>query len=406
MFPNKKNSSPLSLPKFRSAIINKHRGVTPIERIENKRTYCKVMGDSSVLLHWTIKNENVPSLPFMYPLQPTHILISKINPSSIVANIENCLRKLSITAKFDNEKVKAHAQTKNQMEFSISLFSNPLQKDSNCNTIVEINRTNSAEFGFYNIVCAIFQSAKGDSYDVSEIYQSSSSKRRKICDFLPVLQPDEEVFYLALQRANNLLNKDRCDANRLGIESMVYLTNSQHTFEGVAFSAAHSVLCENDDKTFEDLQTKIYNLVVYGTMNEGEYDENAIQDQFLSKHNSKMRSCALDVLLNSLETMKSSNKSSSLDNICAELWFGEDLLYVLLDDLKGASYVPHGAHVAHVAMKCLHLMISNSSEFRARIQKMGDLVKNIVENALIAGQTSHDLLAKESEFCISALKCV
>jgi len=187
---------------------------------------------------------------------------------------------------------------------------------------------------------------------------------------------------------------------------MVYLTNSQHTFEGVAFSAAHSVLCENDDKTFEDLQTKIYNLVVYGTMNEGEYDENAIQDQFLSKHNSKMRSCALDVLLNSLETMKSSNKSSSLDNICAELWFGEDLLYVLLDDLKGASYVPHGAHVAHVAMKCLHLMISNSSEFRARIQKMGDLVKNIVENALIAGQTSHDLLAKESEFCISALKCV
>ena len=56
-------------------------------------------------LTWSIADNNVPSLPFMYFLQPTHVVISTLKPSSIATNIENCLKKLSITADFDNERV-------------------------------------------------------------------------------------------------------------------------------------------------------------------------------------------------------------------------------------------------------------------------------------------------------------
>ena len=54
---------------------------------------------------WIIAEENIPHLPFMHHLRSNHVEVTKFRPSIIARNIQQCLRKLSIMALFDNNKV-------------------------------------------------------------------------------------------------------------------------------------------------------------------------------------------------------------------------------------------------------------------------------------------------------------
>ena len=54
---------------------------------------------------WIESNQILPDTPFMYPLDPNHIIITGLSPSVIARNIRECLRKLSITVIFDKRNV-------------------------------------------------------------------------------------------------------------------------------------------------------------------------------------------------------------------------------------------------------------------------------------------------------------
>lgn len=392
----------------------------------------------------------------MYPLQ-THVIVCDIAPSCIAQNIEACLKKLSITAFFDNDKAMANAQTNDHIKFNIRLFANNHHNshknikshNNNHSTIVELNRMSTPQLGFHQIVVAIFQSAQGKSNSIQIL--EGSCKRRKVhpihipstCLTQSQSQPKTKtkIATEAISRVAHLLNKDRYDANALGMESMMFLTNQQHSSEGVAQLAAKSILCSEENlhtihMNIHGVQDKIYNLVMYGKMNldqdnyddfgDDNHDDEEECDLFLKSHFDKMRSNALTVLLHSLETMSSlsshsshtsttttnhdninhNHNSSLLDGICCDMWLEKDLADVLLNDVRSASSIPHGAHTAHLAVKCLHMMHSHSSVFRSRMQEMEKDVEDIVHAAICAGHGSHDLLAKESECFMSCLKCI
>ena len=54
---------------------------------------------------WIVTEKNIPDLPFMYNLSSNHMVVTKFCPSIIAKNIQESLRKLSITVLFDNNKV-------------------------------------------------------------------------------------------------------------------------------------------------------------------------------------------------------------------------------------------------------------------------------------------------------------
>ena len=54
---------------------------------------------------WIEKDQILPNIPFMYPLDSNHIIIKELQPSVIARNIRECLRVLSITVVFDKLNV-------------------------------------------------------------------------------------------------------------------------------------------------------------------------------------------------------------------------------------------------------------------------------------------------------------
>lgn len=78
---------------------NSSSPTTVLTARNKKRSFCS---------SWSVVN--TPDLPFCYPLQNTHTVISSsdMNPSDIASNIEQCLKQLSILVEFNNEKVSLH----------------------------------------------------------------------------------------------------------------------------------------------------------------------------------------------------------------------------------------------------------------------------------------------------------
>lgn len=382
-----------------TANLKKFNRVTPSDQGRIKKI-------QKMNIHWFVQDGDVPSVPFMYPLQSTSIVISELSPSNIASNIERCLKRLSITVNFDNNKAIANAQTSNQLKFNIRLFTKSTSHEIS-STIVEINRMSSPQFGFHKIICAIFKSARGAFNDIEEraiTASQTTSKRRKVCIDMTKRSSDEddELVSDAIKCIGKLLTKDRYDANHLGMENLVYLTKSEDAETGVAFKMAKSVLFK-ENYCLEGLQQKVYNMIVMGKTNTG--NEEVYGDQFLKSYNLKMRTAALNVLLNSLETMSFNSTNISLDTVCKDMWLGDEMIDVLMNDLKNVSLVSHGAHVAHVSLRCLHLLTMNSQKFRSKIQRQLDIVEDAVKKTQNFGEQSHDLLARESESFLSRLNC-
>merc|ERR1712151_801219 len=111
-------------------------------------------------------------------------------------------------------------------------------------------------------------------------------------------------------------------------------------------------------------------------------------------HYEEMRRDALNILLQSFEILSSGSTNESFDNFCCDMWLQDDLASALLEYLVAASVIPHGAHNAHTAVKCLHLMILNSAKVRATIVDLGGSLESTLQGAIDVGKKSHELLAK------------
>lgn len=396
---------PQSPPNFRFCKMNmenimSRQKFSPAERmLERSNLTAKRSHDH---LHWSVIDENVPTLPFMYFLQPTHVIISTLKPSSIASNIENCLKRLSITADFDNTRMIANAQTCNQINFNIRLFSSK-NKSNDQKTIVELNRLSSCQFGFHKVVCAILQSAAGKSVAMPDAQHNC--KRRKVCkELIPrsstKSQRDDAIS--ALDRALALLSKDRYDANALGMKSLLFLTDKQNSGEEMASIAAKLILSEGAD-TLGSLQRKLFRLIAFGTMDENETMEIG-SNQFSTTHHQQMRMDALNVLLQSLEIFSSNSPINSFDTFCSEMWLQDDITTALLNDLLKAELEPHGSHIAYIAMKCLRQLISNSSIAHNRIIESGANAEYVLQKAIDVGMNRYELLAIEGKKFMTSLE--
>jgi len=343
----------------------------------------------------TLTLESLPDEPIFYYTHPrNHEMISDSNPSIIAANIKDCLRRLSIKATYDNKTATIHAETCEHVKFDIHFYRCKTEPGS---SIVEIHRLNSSSFGFRDVVRMIFESAKG-----AHSTPNLTSVTRRLS--LPWIVPDtvrdriavdhDEIGLSALEEGAILLNKDRHDANELGIESMMFLTNCTMTIETIASMAADAIL--HGKYACEDLQSKIYNLVKCGKMYD---DKDCFDDDICAAHYERMRRGALTVLYNSLDT---ASRSSCVDvsEIADSMWCGEPMCAVLLQDLADA---PSNPHDAHLAAKCLNSMMKASDHFLQQVKGINGVL-SILEGAANTGRSCHALLCDESHQVIQTFK--
>ena len=75
-----------------------------------------------------------------------------------------------------------------------------------------------------------------------------------------------------------------------------------------------------------------------------------------------------------------------------------------MDAVLEAEMEPHGSHIAHAALKCLHRIFVNSLNARNIMKEAGRNVEHILLTAKELGKDRHPLLAAEAKKFLSSFE--
>lgn len=323
---------------------------------------------------WRIKN--VLPVPPMYFLERTHVLVSDASPQQIAARIVDCMQRESVRAVYDDRENCITAETKEHVEFMIRLWA----KDNG--TIVEVQRAGGCGFVFHQIARAVLRAAKG-------LRSPSPPKTRMdlpIPKGVPLSNEEEkkESWDEGLENACSLLKSDRIDCQFMAIESLVHLTN---VCKCPVFTA-NSILCD------EVLRTLLC-LVEFSRLST--HDRESCVSEMEENNLSIMHRNALTVLANCLSALsEAGDLCKVVDDVCNLR--SSSLLEALVEDVHCSSNRPHDACQA---IRCLHCLITASSEIQEKMQEL-----HVVQALECACQCRHSNLGEVSEklrLCIDDL---
>ena len=202
---------------------------------------------------WNVTNstKSLPRIPPLYVLERTRAVIGNdTSPAVIADRIAQSLQELSFDAQYDGEHATALVFCPDRLIFYVRLFqsSNGTEESSN-SFIVEIQKKSGSSFRFHNYARLLLRAAatgnKADAKSLSKLrpalLQYPGARRKEDSDASTV---EKEVEH-SLERVTTLLRKDRFDANLLGMESLVLLTDTQSTTFDKAMCAARYIVADS-----------------------------------------------------------------------------------------------------------------------------------------------------------------
>lgn len=422
--------------------------------------------DDAIAARWTLSDTGLRPVPSLYPpLDPSCTVFVGDAPPSIVAfRISECLRKRSIAVEFDEESVRfrngvrislsrsdltflfvsllqhtATCMTMDRVHFSVNLYRGDRRApddtgpDFSHGVIVECLRVRGDAMSFHHHCRAILKAALG---------QSDGGDRRKIRSPVEVpskltrpclkrARTDTLSGLTGLEDALSLLKKDRICAQRLGLESLVMLTDENISGKELAVYCSLAVLGLGPG---EEVHTWIMCLLE-DRMSPGERVESAgvvsmessaasftgdsassssdavLPDIEEPYHGGVLRTLALRTFANALSLLGSS-KNEMLRSILSEHsphLVSESFLAALVDDLAGATRPPAvvagtrlaSPHEAALAAMCLRILAEHSAVATKILTS--EQVLAAFDKAQQAGRTSHFMLAQESDRALSLL---
>lgn len=375
---------------------------------------------------WKVDDAKIPKFPDFYPPPNPResCFITDAPPSVIAVRISECLRRRSVVMEYDEETCTATGITVDRCCFQIHLWSVQETK-----VLVECNKQRGSSQTYHWAVQAILQAAQSlDSGDDRRApYQTSTSEFNRLfskqehkIDSRWLVQSSSdtdspadasEMVLASLERAWQLLGKDRLEAQQLGMESIVHLTDRHTAGVGKAMYAALGVLGApatlGHAVPLKDIQRRwIYGLIVNRALPEDPVTTDAGQAATLvvntledDMHVGRMRSLALRVLANAL-TILSEYQATVLENLLRTKlshWTSNELIDALAEDLQGSYRPPTAAprlstpHEAVLAIRCLECLSKhNTATAKYILANQGALT--LLEGARAVGRSTHVLL--------------
>jgi hypothetical protein len=233
----------------------------------------------------------------------------------------------------------------------------------------------------------------------------------------------------AMEHARELLAKDRLGCQRLGMESLVGLTDMETSGDEVAMHTSLQVLQEpwlfqyllhaDKEELLETVtSTKIISSSLIGACTSSLLDVEATPNTTTStsrtteeedQHAGILRSCALRVLCNALDVVSHGKLLEKLLSRPNAPLTNPNLLAALVNDLKGANrpvMVAAGtrlasAHEAALAVRCLRVLGEHSEPCKEYLQT--ESVLACLEMARTCGRSTHQCLYEEAESTYSKL---
>jgi len=325
-----------------------------------------------------VNEESLPTLPPFHPLERTAVFLPDMasNPPVVAGRIIDCLKAMNIKADYDILKAKAKCTTSDgHVEFRIRLYRG--RNLYSHGMIVEVQRRYGFSLEYVHVVRNILDVAEGKTVQ----------DPNPVVSALPVSEDDSQMndTDFGLGFASNMLCKDGAtrSANFIGVEWLCSRTDPARIGRNLALRASEKIMLSNDEITRD-----VRNVVMELIRREGRFSpqvyERFAEDTFLVS----LRSRTLTIMANALSNLSDAQQSVSVP---------DDIISILMEDLKGAPDVPNDAFLAAKSIHALVRMPGNEW-----IYKISSLLSNLTVARNI-GQASHAALAKETDDCIMAL---
>jgi hypothetical protein len=349
------------------------------------------------------------------------------------------LRKRSIAVEFDDESVTATCMTMDRVHFSVNLYRGDRRApdetgpDFSHGVIVECLRVRGDTMSFHHNCRAILKAALGQSDGVDRRKLRSPmevpSELTRPCLKRP--RTDTISGLTGLEDALSLLKKDRICAQRLGLESLVMLTDENTSGKELAVYSSLAVLglgpaegvhawimCLLEDRMSPgervesagvvSIESSAASLTGKSASSSADATLPDIEEPY---HGGVLRTLALRTFANALSLLGSS-ESEMLRSVLSEHsphLVGEPFLAALVEDLAGATRPPAvvagtrlaSPHEAALSAVCLRILAEHSVGATTILKS--EQVLAALDKAQQAGRASHSMLAQESDRAFALL---
>jgi hypothetical protein len=369
-------------------------GIKPLSLQSKSRA---VSDSVTVKREWNEANWQVTALdpvPLDFPLERTRREIHNVTATQVADRISKTLRLLSVEAEYDGQKAKAKCKTNDMVSFRIRLFAGDesLQQP----VIVEIQRRSGSPSCFMRVCRQILDGAEGLDIEAETV---PARKKMPACMMkMPVSglkciqkasvdrDPQAEANGSILKSLDLLRSKEK-DTNCLGLESLCHMTDPLKTRPDIALLCCKAVISGEHSV---EIREEIGVILQKDVFVPEEFEDNSMKEMF-----DKCRHLSLCLLSNVLDL--TSKDGCLADAVKTEKWFA-DLIFTLLDEVKGFEGSSNNAYEAACGLTCL----ASCSDVARRLMLEQSAVEDL-QAAYAFAVCNHELLANETERSLQAL---
>ena len=332
------------------------------------------------------KNPQLTTLGLYYPLGPCQLRLPLEMLHNVLDMLLDVFRRLSMHASYQESPICAICRSLDQVEFTVSLFAS---RTSPQEIIVEVERRYGDVISYHNyarrIACALNRT---DSYpDVGQT-EPPCFWNRKIIDLADsvALAGHNESIAEALEITYSLISNERYDARRLGLESLIHMTDPYKSGFFVASAAAKSLLFPKDARE-QRVSRDVFEYACKLPSDDCSESSSGVADAA----EADLSYLGLIVASQTLQ-IAAESKSINVESFLAT--FPNDLVGNFHDKMLHADTNPHMGYYAVQAMVALCDCIPS---LRSRINNRD------VEEAQLYGDSCHLALARASNKLLLSL---
>lgn len=330
---------------------------------------CSKIVVSKPCLGWAM--DKLRRLGYYHPLEPSHVSFPKTQLPDILTRLTDCFRALSCHVSYQDDLLAAACSTMEQVEFQVSFF----ESRQDAQTILcELQRRAGDSYVFH-------QGYAQPIMDVMHGKPPQASRRAKCCMSAGLSMDrlakhaaciSEDDVAVALELACKLVNNDRLDACRLGMESLETLTDTSKTGWSTASKVARELCMPSDETSTKLAQTMLRYL--------------------LEKSQAELCHLALQVWSNAWQ-VAADDMETPLDCFCDLACPADTLLNALMTRVEDVHAQPHEATLA---LQGLSALVREMPQLRASVSWPA------VEEAYAVGSAENAALESAAHKCLDA----
>jgi len=344
-------------------------------------------GNIDLPSNWLVNDDTLREVPPYYHLAATSCFLDGISALDISKRVSEYLRVSSVASVFDEKNAAVEATTQEKVQLSIRLFRGNMTYSHGI--IVEIQRLNGCSIVFHKVCQGIVMAAKGETIKVSV----TRPKKLKLSLTLPEKNKvhHRKNVLSSLEKAIRLLEKNRVDANDLGMQMLCFLTNLDQANHEDAIFASEAILFGNEGYGVENCHKKVFSFLKNRNSFEwyGQEDSDG-EEEATNEYTHVLNNLCLKVLRNLLNAMVEISASYKEERIFP--WSEEGLIFTLIRELKEAEKRPHDACVAAECFTAITNLSTSAKEIAVELN-----ASPILRKSYQYGTSSHASLAYASQ---------